>query len=1540
MQRDTRVSRGRWSARWGVTAVIAAAAVSTTSAAGASQLAGGTDTDAAAGPLGVGLLADVQLRAAEESRVRASLSMRRQRAQSRQAFRDLDGSDVRLLASQVFPEVYRQPAWNIDASAGDASVREYVGAHAALVTDAEGKRSLVRSTLPMRTENEAGQLAPIDTSFVVRDGAFELENPLVAVQVGQEFGSEVVFPDAQIAVRPGETGADKAAARVGPTLMWNDIAEDLDYSVLPTPTGIQTFHIVRSVAAPERLALDLELPAGAHLEPAGAGGFRVLDGDREVATISPPVAKAADDQPVDVQLVRTADGLALDVAHRGRDVAYPILVDPQIVINQYDWSTNAGVSFKGWQFTETAAGKFTQAFTNGNRGLSLTSRPVTYGLYDFGAWLFAAPGDSTIDYAELHGVQWNSANAGMCLEQGLVAASWGWQSQATWGPIGGPAQGAAVANCEGAAYNLNRWFASSPRSPSPGNMVLSRIISTRTGSRSSTAASYLPAALVSVRDDVLPQVTVHGASAGWTKARPAISFTGSDNGLGMSSVLVDRKYVDAVRGRHATRVFNAFTGCNASTLQSTANNTSRCPVSQSAALGASDPGFTSVDGKISYEVWATDAVGNYRRGEFVTKVDSRPPTVEVTGPFTKDLDKKYAQPVRLDVKAKDGSNEEPTSQNDLNAIAGSGVKSAELLVDGAPASPAMSGAQKVDLGACPADSCEMDTTAKDSASDYLTFDPGALAPGDHEVRVRVTDHVGHTTTTAAQTATVYVDGAATDVRKMQVSSTDYSVAPCSARPLRIDVSDVPLGAEVSRAGLHLNVTASHVTTQATSVHLATPEGGPGAIVAKVRWFDGGAQGEADITSAAREWVARTGPNNGLVVCIDNRGPARIALDSTSFVELATTPGTYGVQEASRVLSTLWSPAVASDPSNALTSNGSAYVKGDDSTTIPKEPAVPVELSTPSGDLAIAHENIAESAQDGGASGDAAVVYPQAAEGGVDLAIKATDHGVETFAVVHSEEAADEPISLTLDLPGEERLVAQEDGTVAVVDPSPPPPPPLTTPPPPRVETTDPGAAELRAEHAVPADLPDADPNAAARLLSQAEEHAGEPVDGGTDAVNGVELPAPDPTLVPPCPDESCATAATAQTELGAAELRIADTKAEAKSNALAEVDDLQAGTAAAEAAFSAQMVQGMQTAPRAVAMVKDVWAKDANGADVATSVEVQGDTLEVSIDPHADTVFPVVIDPWVETSDWEWVWHKYPVYRTETYYSHNAVHAKHVANVHVAWCFIKGYNCAYFGNGWTGVGALGVFAQFTNEWKWYKGYHFFSQPVYLSRQVVAYYRSYLIHEYVEDYEWFDDEAVQASSDPPGPEVSEWSNWKYYDTSSAPVAYAAGAPAVAGVAFCFKYCPKVVSGFGKLIRKSPSQIPKVVVREPAHKQLAAQFTANAGGKSASKTLGDRLSGSAAAAKKMRKTHDAHHIVPHSSRHSELARAVLQRHGIHANDATNGVWLARGLHRGVHTNAYYHNLNLALEPYLLGGNRVLVEQRLQWFGQALKNGTIPY
>jgi hypothetical protein len=163
--------------------------------------------------------------------------------------------------------------------------------------------------------------------------------------------------------------------------------------------------------------------------------------------------------------------------------------------------------------------------------------------------------------------------------------------------------------------------------------------------------------------------------------------------------------------------------------------------------------------------------------------------------------------------------------------------------------------------------------------------------------------------------------------------------------------------------------------------------------------------------------------------------------------------------------------------------------------------------------------------------------------------------------------------------------------------------------------------------------------------------------------------------------------------------------------------------------------------------------------------------------------------------------------------------------------------------------------------------------------------------------------------------------------------------LAAMLVCSRVCPLAGGAAVRLIYRAPRQIRAVAAPKPI---LAQQFSA-AAGSSPGQTLGLALArGNKDLARAMRaRGFAAHHIVAHGHPRAEFARMVLQIHGVGPNSAVNGVWLRTAAHGGVHSNAYFHNVNRVLGKYYFNPfeprERMLSD--LQRVGKLLQAGQFP-
>jgi streptogramin lyase len=128
-----------------------------------------------------------------------------------------------------------------------------------------------------------------------------------------------------------------------------NVAEETDLSILPTPTGLETFTQLRSPKAPRTQKIRLDLPAGAALRKTDDGGAVIDDQSEEaLVVVRPPTAIDANGAPISVKMEVSGSSLLLNT-QPDEDAAYPILVDP--VFESYSWmnSENKTGIYEDWR---------------------------------------------------------------------------------------------------------------------------------------------------------------------------------------------------------------------------------------------------------------------------------------------------------------------------------------------------------------------------------------------------------------------------------------------------------------------------------------------------------------------------------------------------------------------------------------------------------------------------------------------------------------------------------------------------------------------------------------------------------------------------------------------------------------------------------------------------------------------------------------------------------------------------------------------------------------------------------------------------------------------------------------------------------------------------------------------------------------------------------------------------------------------------------------------------------------------------------------
>lgn len=257
---------------------------------------------------------------------------------------DLGREEAGDLLVSVFGEILEEPS----SVYADLDIEAFRSDYAAVVPAEQGDGSgpgLLTSTLPLRAEDGEGQKSVVDLGLVQSGGELEVVNPLVDVEIPAELGEGIEVPDVGVTVELAGAPAGRVPTALEETsAFYPNVATDSDLTVVPTPTGFETFTQLRSADAPTTQTFDLDLPSGAVLQATEDGGAAVKQGGETLMAVYPPTAIDAAGQPVPVDLAVSDHSIELSV-DPPPFAAYPILLDP--IFETYMWvpnSTSAGLS--------------------------------------------------------------------------------------------------------------------------------------------------------------------------------------------------------------------------------------------------------------------------------------------------------------------------------------------------------------------------------------------------------------------------------------------------------------------------------------------------------------------------------------------------------------------------------------------------------------------------------------------------------------------------------------------------------------------------------------------------------------------------------------------------------------------------------------------------------------------------------------------------------------------------------------------------------------------------------------------------------------------------------------------------------------------------------------------------------------------------------------------------------------------------------------------------------------------------------------------
>lgn len=608
----------------------------------------------------------------------------------------------------------------------------YVGEMAALVDrPGGGPPALVESTLPLRAAPRGGVAEPIDLTLEREGEGYVPRRVPVGVRFPSRLGDGISLAGAGVRVTPAGGGDGEATSADG-RLWWPNVATDTDFSVVPRFDGFETAHVLRSPESPQELRLGLDLPAGATLRRSNdrfpgwvgaagtsspAGAVEVVRGGEVLARVSPPLAFDAQRQPVPVRMEVEGSGVVLRVAHRDRDVAYPLLVDPIVEDQQFwngrcswdPWNPNCQAPPKdqnGWSFDSYSASGLIQttgADIGWGPGRYIWSEwDNWYDHGDYGNWRFQAPGNSRITSAHFNFLRSQVSEAGACTVVGMLStAAWVWERQ--W------------VSCTD-VWDQQIVF---DHPGSPHNQAIFQHWMQGRDWRGAWGGSYMGGALVVLEDDYDPflyrAVEHRNRPPGWTaRATPQADVFVQDDGLGARTVSV------LYPGRSGGTVERKPTFPNGRDYYCEGGRNDRCPAQLGWGVAYNTDDMP--EGINEVRARGYDVVGRMAASApWQLKVDRTAPSLALSGSL-KAAENTQLAPGTYELRA-DATDGDPSGSA---AARRSGVRSVEILLDGEPVE---SGTQE-----CPGDSCPL--------SRSFAFDTRQHPGGQHRVEVRSTDQLG------------------------------------------------------------------------------------------------------------------------------------------------------------------------------------------------------------------------------------------------------------------------------------------------------------------------------------------------------------------------------------------------------------------------------------------------------------------------------------------------------------------------------------------------------------------------------------------------------------------------------------------------------------------------------------------------------------------------------------------------------------------------------------------------------------------------------
>jgi hypothetical protein len=575
----------------------------------------------------------------------------------------------------------------------------------------EGEDAFVMATRPLRVPDSRGELTPVDITLdEVADG-WQPKNPLEPYAISDKQPGQVAFTRAGVTITPASVPAQAAGVRAGETVLFGATQPDTDTIIKPGTEGVQYAWQLRSPQSPEQLVLRLDLPSGAVLSSGKAGDVAVTKDDKVLVRIAPVMAFGADGEPVSTSMRVDGDSVSINVAHRDEDVAYPIIVDPEVVAGFY-FPYQGLDAFGYWQTYNHSGGKMALVGGDHNYGRGLYVQSSPYPMEpvptpfnpgsgpadaDRAGWYFNAPGQARI-YKVYNTLSMHILGTSLhtCMYVGIAQpgiSGWDGPNGLTFG--------------EGCApFASYPWTSEVPGgigNGTPGNAFVFSDYSYSVNS--SQFNSYFRDAEIRMTDSDFPGISSFGVTDAWTNdpATPMYILAG-DASTGVRTINVS--------GPSGWSQAGAYTNPNCLYGPCTPQ------LSQTRTIG------DMPEGAYTLTATAIDAAGNPSTGLSRTvRFDHTAPTLALSGTL-KNSDGLTISPgtYGLHVATTDQAVGSPRA----------GMGRIQVDVDGSPVAATDQ--------TCPASSCSLDYD--------WNFDTTLYTGGPHTINVSATDLAGNTSTSS------------------------------------------------------------------------------------------------------------------------------------------------------------------------------------------------------------------------------------------------------------------------------------------------------------------------------------------------------------------------------------------------------------------------------------------------------------------------------------------------------------------------------------------------------------------------------------------------------------------------------------------------------------------------------------------------------------------------------------------------------------------------------------------------------------------------